>query len=373
MSQTVYLFGIMFLFMTLQGLCLANERDLNTAIQTRYIKKLDQHVSFLGLGTVELGRDWGIDKQNSIHPSEKNANEILQAAFKNGIHVVDTATSYQLSEERIGRYLPQSQYSYLLITKPGEHSILANDPRCKIPAYDHIYCRLPGAAYDFTRAAIYKDVEESLQKLRVKKIDVALLHLDSKTAAEVMQHGEALQALAELKKQGKVGFIGVSINGEVAKQSVMNEDIDIIELEYSLLNQNNKEAIDIAYSKGIGVIIRGGLGTGLLTPYVAQHINDPNLPYGDKVRALLKLTNYDYQKLTELALAFLYQDSHISTVIVGADKVDFIQQDIKFLNHFHDYALLEKAKKAVAKYKTPNDFTEIMGEYYQDKNLNKTQ
>lgn len=340
--------------------CFASEQK----IPQRYIKKLNRQVSFLGLGTVELGRDWGIDT-TSVHPSEKIAEKILKTALNSGMQVIDTASSYQLSEERIGHYVSPREQHYLLITKAGEHSLLASDSRCKLPAYDKIYCHQPGAVYDFSQAAIFKDVEASLNKLKVKRLDVVLLHLDSHTAYEVMRKGEALGALLALKKQGKVSFIGISMNGKVAKETVLKYPIDVIELEYNLLNQSNQETIDLAHAKGIGVIVRGGLGTGLLTSYVAKHIDDPNLPFGKQVRALVELTHGNYQKLTELALAFLYQNPHISTVIIGADQPTFIKQDMTYLNQFHDQALLEQAKKILASYETPPYFTEIMGEHYQ--------
>ncbi|WP_131782155.1 aldo/keto reductase [Legionella gresilensis] len=333
----------------------------------RYIKKIDRSVSFIGLGTVELGRAWGIAGKESLHPSESVAQAVLQQALSNDINVIDTASSYGLSEERIGRYIPRTAYNYLLITKPGEHNIKATDPRCEQKAYDEVYCAKPAADYDFSREAIFKDVHESLQKLKTDKLDIVLLHLDNKTAIDVLKKGEAVHALQELREMGKLGFIGVSVNGEAAQHAIDMNLFDVIEMEYSLINQRNKPYIDAAYAKGMGVIIRGGLGTGLLTPYVKQHIDDPNLPYGSKIRALLELTQHDYNQLTSLALAFLYQEPHISSVIIGADRPDYIDKDIKLLKEFKNQALLEKAKAILQHYETPDFFTENMGEYYFDK------
>jgi len=334
------------------------------ATSQRFIPKLNQNVTFLGLGCVELGRDWGIDVKESVHLTENDSAILLKDVLKTGINVIDTATSYQLSEERIGKYIPQQDYNYLLITKPGEHSIHANDPKCKKESYDHIYCRTPGAEYDFSAQTIKQEIFESLKKLQVKKLDVALLHLDSHDAQEVLEKGEALNALKELKQQGIIRAIGVSINGPTALYAVQHLDIDMIEVEYNLLNQTNEEAITLAHQKGIGVIIRGGLGTGLLTPLLAQHINDPNLPFRNQLEALLKIVNNDYQKLMAVELAFLYSNPNISTVIIGADKVKYMQQDIDLLNQFKDFDMLEQAKKAMQALPSPSQYTEIMGEFY---------
>ena len=348
---------------------LANQAfaEQNKALSQRYIPRLKQKVTFFGLGTVELGRDWGVDVVKSTHPTAAQAKHILQKALEVGINVIDTASSYQLSEERIGKYIPATDHNYLLITKPGEHSITARDPRCKVVTKDKVYCRTPGAAYDFSYNAIIADVAESLTKLQVNQLNVVLLHLDNATALKVLQDGEALKALSDLKQQGKVQFIGVSVNGPAALYAVKNLDIDVIELEYNLLKQSNAEAIYLAHKKGLGVIVRGGLATGLLTAAVADHLQDDAMPFHQAVQALSKLVNYDYDKLTALALAFLYQNRSISSVILGIDQIEYFNKDIRLLNQFKDKQLLREAKTILKKIPEPEEFTEVMGEYYNSK------
>jgi aryl-alcohol dehydrogenase-like predicted oxidoreductase len=331
-------------------------------IPFRHVRKLHQDVPFLGLGTVELGRNWGIDPKKSIHPSEEEAKEILETAIKYGWTVIDTASSYHTSEERIGRYLPQHQYNYLLITKAGEHNIKANDPRCEKSEPGSLYCNKPEAAYDFSRTAIRNDINESLKKLGVNKIDVALLHLDDKDGGDILKKEEALQTLRELKREGKIHYIGVSVNGEAAKYAIENADIDVVELEYNLLAQQNKENIDLAYSKGIDVVVRGGLATGFLTDYVAQHLDDPQLPFGDKIRAIVNLVDGDYDKLIALNLDFLYANPHISTVLIGADQPKFIEKDTQLLNqviaHTHEYTqLLKRAEEVLSSFPPEKTYT----------------
>lgn len=334
------------------------------ALSQRYIPKLNRSVTFFGLGTVELGRDWGIDKNLSVHPSEKSAEKLLNEVLGMGIGVVDSVTSYQLSEERIGKYIPPSKHSYLLITKSGEHSIMANDPRCKKASYDNIYCRTPGGAYDFSPDSIRKEVTQSLKNLKANSLDVVLLHLDSNDAEIVLKKGDALRALHDLKKEGIIHFVGVSINGPAALYAVKNLDIDVIELEYNLLNQTNEDTIRQAHEKGIGVVIRGGLGTGLLTASVAKHLQDLSLPFRSQIKALLELVDNDYDSLTALELYFLYSNPNISTVILGADFPEYMKLDIRLLNEFNQLQLLRQAEELMASFPSPESFTEIMGEYY---------
>lgn len=333
-------------------------------IASRYIPKLQRSVAFLGLGTVELGRSWGISAEKRQFVSEQQAESVLKTALTAGFNVVDTAAAYGSSEERIRRYIPQNQYPYLLITKAGESPIKADDPQCKKPAEDKVYCANPSSKEDFSYQAIIASVNKSSRKLRIKTLDVVLLHLDEKTADQVLKKGEALQALIDLKRQGKIRYLGVSINGKTALAAIKKYDLDVIELEYSLLNQSNAKAIELAHKKGMAVVVRGGLGTGLLTADVGERIDDPKLPYRDRIMPLLRLTHNNYDQLTALALAFLYENKNISTVVLGADRAEYIQKDIELLKQFHDYKLLEQAKAALQKLKTPKEFTEIMGKYY---------
>jgi aryl-alcohol dehydrogenase-like predicted oxidoreductase len=321
-----------------------NYSTTNKALEQRYIPRLHRSVNFFGLGALEIGRDWGIGTQERIHLSAQNAKQTLQTALQSGITVIDTASSYHNSEAWIGEFAAPDKNKFLLISKPGESSVLATDKSCKVAAADGKYCSDPAARYDFSRAAIRHDVEESLKNLKVKQLDVALIHFSDEDAKEVLDKGEAVAALKELQREGKVKYMGVSIDGDLARRCIESNEFDVIEMEYNLLNQSNKENIALAHAKGMGVIIRGGLGTGLLTPKVQPYLNDPDLPYAKQVKALLQLTGDDFKKLLALELNFLYQNKGISSVIVGAGRPDYIKEDMQLLNNFNDPALLQQAE-----------------------------
>lgn len=324
-----------------------NSTALTLNNSLRRVEKLNITLPFFGLGTVELGRDWGIDAVKGQAPADDIAKDVLVTAIAKGWTVIDTASSYQLSEERIAKYIPPDRYHYFLITKAGEHSVRADNPQCKSSRPESTYCQEPASEYDFSYAGVVNDVNESLKKLHVKTLDAVLLHLNNDTAGEVLQKGEALQALEDLKKNNKIKYIGVSVNGPAAIQAIKTGKIDLIELEYNLLNQTNKPAINLAHTKGIGVIVRGGLGTGLLTADVKQHLDDPNLPFRPQIKALLKTTHQDFDQLTALALAFLYKEPNINTVILGADRPEYIEKDMQLLKQFSDENLLTQAKKVL--------------------------
>lgn len=359
-------------------LAVANDNDTNNLASTskatslRYSEKLGRSLTFLGLGALEIGRDWGIGlKGERQHPNAQVAKNTLETALQHGVGVIDTAASYHFSEEWIGKYAKPAKNKFLLITKTGESSLLANDKRCKKPSSDGKYCSDPAAIYDFSRAAIRHDVETSLQKLHVNRLDVVLIHFGP-NAEEVINKGEAVAALKELQREGKVHHIGASIDDDLARRCIDSNDFDVIEMEYNLLHQNNSENIALAHAKGMTVIIRGGLGTGLLTAKVAPYLHDPNLPYAEQLNALVKLVNGDFDKLTGLALAFLYKNKNINSVIVGANTSQMLLKDMHLLNSFHDEDLLEQAEKIMAQYKPESYLTSKVDPYFFEKMQNSS-
>src|SRR4051795_3013288 len=91
----------------------------------------------LALGTIGIGKPWGF--ANSVVPPESQALELLERAFTLGIRYFDTAPSYGISEERLGRFLcglsAEERGSVRVATKFGEHW----DAAAGEPFVDHSY------------------------------------------------------------------------------------------------------------------------------------------------------------------------------------------------------------------------------------------
>lgn len=362
----------LFLFLLLgtifPAMAAVNHTSTEKALSLRHVERIGRDVTFIGLGALEIGRDWGVGAAHDrAHASEDIAKKTLATALQKGLTIIDTASSYHFSEERIGKYAKLDNEKNILVTKAGEYSILATDQRCKAPSSDKKYCIDPAADYDFSRAAIRRDVENSLRFLNTDQLDVVLIHFDG-DPKEILDKGEAVSALKELKSEGKIRHIGISIDSpEQAIRCINMGVFDVIEVEYNLLNQSNKEAIALAKQKGMLVIVRGTLGTGLLTAEVAPYLNDPNLPFAKQVRELLKLVNNDYDQLTALALAFVYENNNISSAIIGAKTPEMLEKDIDLLNKFNNTHLLQRAKRLMKNYK-PESFTTVVDNYFYQKN-----
>ena len=84
---------------------------MNKALEKRYIKKMDTSVTFLGFGALEIGRNWGMGSDNE-RPCEEIAGEVLNTVLDLGINLIDSASAYHRSEERIGKYVSNRRNEY---------------------------------------------------------------------------------------------------------------------------------------------------------------------------------------------------------------------------------------------------------------------
>ena len=182
--------------------------------------------------------------------------EVIRLAIDQGVNYIDTARKYMggRNEEIVGRAVKGVRDKVFIATKT-----------------------LPDST---TKAEIIRDVETSLKTLGTDHIDVIQLH--SLTGRERIFIAETREALAQLKRQGKVRFCGVTTHTNEAE--VLNALADDPEhfFDTCLVKYNFKAdkavsiAIDRAASAGIGIIAMktqvGGYdvsGLGRITPHQA--------------------------------------------------------------------------------------------------------
>lgn len=301
---------------------------MNRALQKRYIPRMDTEVTFLGLGALEIGRNWGLgdDKER---PEEEVAGQVLNTALDAGINLIDSASAYHRSEERIGKYVSARRSEYVLATKCGEHS------------------SEPSTYYDFSYDAITESIDRSLKLLNTDVIDLIQIHFGPDSEG-VLNRGETVRAMQDARAAGKVKYLGASIDGDLAKRCILSGDFDVLQMGYNLFHQANAENIRLCKERGIGVLIRSGLGNGLLTSRVVSNLD--RLGDADRAKAekLLKLVEGDTDLLTTLGLRFLYENDGISSVIVGTKKPANILKNVELLSRDLPEGLLEKAKALVS-------------------------
>ena len=151
--------------------------------------------------------------------TQDEADRTLELVRSHGINHIDTAASYGEAELRLGPWVEQHRDEYFLATKTGER----------------------------TRDAAYREINESLEKLRTDHVDLIQLHnlVDEDEWQTAFAKGGALEAAVQARDEGLVRFIGVTGHGlTVAKQhrrSLEEFDFDSVLLPYNYPMSLNAE------------------------------------------------------------------------------------------------------------------------------------
>lgn len=292
------------------------------SIERRALGATGLNVTLVGLGALEIGRDWGIGEGPArARPDESGAAEVLNAALDARINLIDTASAYHRSEERIGKSIPHRRSEYVLASKCGEH----NDE--------------PNTFYDYSYKAIRESIKRSRDLLKTDVIDVMQIHFGP-DPQKVLDDGECVRAMKDAREAGEIKHLGASINGDVLRRGIDSGDFQVVQVGYSLLDQTDGELITRAQDRGIGVLIRSGFAGGWLTSRITTAPRDKRPP---KAQALLDLCGADATKLYSLALHFLARHAGISSILVGTKSVKNLQQAVKLIGQPIEDTLLDRA------------------------------
>ncbi|MDP9350245.1 MAG: aldo/keto reductase [Chloroflexota bacterium] len=279
-------------------------------MEYRKLGKTSIEVSEIGFGAWAIGGDaWGpVEDQASIAAMER--------ALELGITFIDTADVYGdgHSEELVAQVIKGRRDQVVVSTKGGlmgHH----RDPK-REPVYDR-------------PEKVREALENSLRRLGTDYVDVYFDHIwwDKHEETEAF-----IEALVQLKAEGKARAVGVSTDDfEYVKHFNKNGGLDVVQLEYSILNRKaESQILPYLQEHGIGVVVRGPLQKGLLTgkftpestfPEGDVRHNWPNEPWFtesvEKVERLRALER-EGQTMGQLALRFVLSHPAISAAIPGA-------------------------------------------------------
>jgi len=305
-----------------QPLCHFPDGIQMTDLPNRPLGITGLHPTLIGFGALEIGRDWGVGNDSERRrPDEQEAGRTLHDVLDLGITLIDTASAYHRSEERIGASVGGQRKEFILATKCGEHN------------------REPETFYDFSHAAITYSVDASLRLLKTEVIDILQIHFGP-DPGKVLDDGDCVRAMREAREKGRVRFLGASVDGPVLDRCIKSADFDVVQVGYSLLNQKEGERIAKAQDRGIGVLIRSGLAGGWLT---SRALLVPEAGRPPKVNALLGLCGGNTDLLTSLALHFLARHEGIGSILVGSKSSGNIRKALETVTSPVDGDLLEKA------------------------------
>jgi aryl-alcohol dehydrogenase-like predicted oxidoreductase len=213
----------------------------------------------IGFGAWAVGGgNWAM----SWGPQDDNDSiAAIHKAIDLGVNWIDTAAIYGLghSEEVVGKAVKRSQVKPFIFTKSG---MVWNEKR----------------EIKRTLLEIRREVEDSLRRLQVERIDLYQIHWP----VEDKDIEEGWSTMADLKRQGKVRHIGVS-NFSPAQMERCLEIAPITSLQppYSMLNRAvEAEILPYCVSHRIGVINYAPMHSGLLTGAMSKE-RFANLPPDD--------------------------------------------------------------------------------------------
>lgn len=215
----------------------------------RPLGKTGLMISPLGLGTVKFGRNTALKYPAPFDlPTDVQAADLLRAAQKLGVTLLDTAPAYGEAEERIGRIIGAcgGRDRWTIITKAGEHF----DPASG------------GSVFDFTQRGITDSVERSLKRLRTDRLDAVLLHSDGDDE-RILREGAALSALQALKRKRRIRAIGISTKTAAGGLLAVTSGLcDLVMLTLNPGHDADLPAIREAAKRGVGVLIKKALASG---------------------------------------------------------------------------------------------------------------
>ncbi len=206
----------------------------------KQIGSTNEKVSELTIGTwVMGGMGWEeVNRQENI--------DAIQVMLDEGVNFIDTALIYGngVSEEVVGEALHGKRDKVLLATKGG-----------LLPVDHHV-------VKDCTKENMLTQCESSLKRLRTDYVDFYFVHWPDMNTP----FAETMDAMNELKKAGKIRFIGVSnFSLEQIAEAEQYCKIDVFQPPYSMVDRTKESLIRWVHDHHIGIMTYGSLGGGILT------------------------------------------------------------------------------------------------------------
>ena len=266
--------------------------------------------------------------------SGETAAATLQAAWDTGIRAFDTAPHYGagLSEQRIGNFLagrPRAEFT--VSTKVGRRLVPAIGP---VQGAEEFYDTPPlRRVRDYSADGARRSLDDSLRRLRLDRVDIALIHDPDEHMAEALDG--AYRALARLRADGTVGAIGVGVNSaSLAEWFVSRCDLDCVLVagRYTLLDDSAARSLfPLCQSRGVAVLAGGVFNSGILasgTHYDYAPAPPEVLARARRIAAVC--ARYDVP-MAAAALRHVLRHPAVTAAVVGARSPDEIRADTEYL------------------------------------------
>jgi len=264
----------------------------------------------LVLGTAQLGLDYGIANKMG-KPEENKAFEIMKYAVENGINYFDTAYSYGNSETTIGKFLN------IFEVYKNKINIITKMPSLK--------------KEKLSEKNINNRFFESLHRLGQESIYCYMIHDFSDIENNCDEIGNIF---LKLKENGYIKKNGVSIYEPYQLEFLVKYfDFDLIQLPINIFDQRfiTNKSLQRLKRKNIEVYARSIFLQGLL--FLEENTLSPKMK---KFKNYLSRLNeislkYNFSK-EEIALLFVKAITEIDKIVIGVEKIDQLQRNVKILS-----------------------------------------
>jgi aryl-alcohol dehydrogenase-like predicted oxidoreductase len=292
-------------------------------VEQREIGRLGRSVGVVGLGTWQLGADWG-------HVDPAKARAVLESAVDQGVTFFDTADVYGdgRSEQLCGELLARHP-DVLVATKMGR--------------------RGPQTLANYSPANFLAWNERSRANLGADRIDLVQLHCPPD---DVYASDEVFAALDALVDAGHIAAYGVSVETcEQAMRAISRAGVATVQIILNCFRLKPLERVlPAARAAGVGIIARVPLASGLLSGRFDEHTTFApddhrtfnrhgeafdvgetfsGVPYETGLAAVVELRKLldPGMTLAQFALRWVIDQPAVSTVIPGASSPDQVLQN----------------------------------------------
>ncbi len=296
----------------------------------RQLGNTEIKVSEVSFGTWAIGGTWG-----EVHDDE--SLRALQVAMDEGVNFFDTADVYGNghSEELLAKATKGKEADIHIATK---------------------FCR-QGDILDpktYSEEVVRKYCEDSLRRLQRDYIDLYQIHCPP---TEILEDGRVYEVLDKLQAEGKIRYYGVSV--ESADQGLLclqNENVRALQVIFNIFRQKPlEELFPLALQKGVGILARLPLASGLLTGKFSEEstfAEDDHRTFnrnGDAFNVGETFAGLEFAKGVELsrelqwiaegrdtmaqaALRWILDQDEVSCIIPGFKNVHQVKQNLAALD-----------------------------------------
>jgi aryl-alcohol dehydrogenase-like predicted oxidoreductase len=290
---------------------------VEAAMNTRALGNSDLMITPIGFGAWAVGGPWqfGWGEQ-----SDRDSIAAIHRALEHGVNWIDTAAVYGLgrSEEVVAKALVDwSRQRPYIFTKCGM-----------------VWNEKGEVGYSLRPASIRRECEASLRRLNIDVIDLYQIHWPADDLVETL---EGWATMADLQKEGKVRWIGVS-NFSLQELQRANGIAPITSLQppYSLIRRDaEKELLPFCEQENIGMIVYSPMASGLLSGAMTRNrvgnfaaddwrrgnpdFQEPRLSKNLALVERLRAVGARHGKSPgEVAIAWTLRHSGVTGAIVGA-------------------------------------------------------